>query len=213
MYCIVSMLNWWLKKSFLTRWRYVTDVVLPLITKRCSMEKEEGVEELMESIIWTFGGIIWFSKVLFGSLGKESDLDKIIWFSCEIIWFSKISFGSFVQLSSNQESIIGIFRTNSVKWEREKEEGGVVPVRLSSSSRYGGGGWWYPPLITLDISCHVNNNDNIHFLLQHSAQFLLKMIFRCAPGWSCSPSSLLLAQPLLRQQHQIYPGGWKHRGR
>ena len=84
------MLNWWLKISFLTRWRYVTDVVLPLITKRCSMEKEEGVEELMESIIWTFGGIIWFSKVLFGSSEKESDVEKFIWFFCEIIWFSKI---------------------------------------------------------------------------------------------------------------------------
>ena len=34
-----------------TRWRYVTDVVLPLITKRCSMKKEEGDEELMESIL------------------------------------------------------------------------------------------------------------------------------------------------------------------
>jgi len=55
------------------KWRYVTDVVLPLITKRCSVNKEEGDEELMESII-------------------------------------------------------GIFRTNSVKWEREKEEGGLIPV-------------------------------------------------------------------------------------
>ena len=31
-------------------------------------------------------------------------------------------------LTLNQESIIGIFRTNSVKWEREKEEGGLIPV-------------------------------------------------------------------------------------
>ena len=26
------------------------------------------------------------------------------------------------------ERIVGIFRTNSVKWEREREEGGVMPV-------------------------------------------------------------------------------------
>ena len=75
--------------KLLNRWRYVTDVVLPLITKRCSMKKEEGDEELMESIFWIF-------LKLFGT--------------------------------SNQESIIGIFRTNSVKWEREKEEGGLIPV-------------------------------------------------------------------------------------
>ena len=66
-------------------------MVLPLITKRCSVNKEEGDEELMESIL----------------------LDK------KPRWNN---------LAPNQESIIGIFRTNSVKWEREKEEGGLIPV-------------------------------------------------------------------------------------
>ena len=47
----------------------MTDVVLPLITKRCSMKKEEGVEELMESIIFIF----WF-----GFDNMSSQIRKLI---------------------------------------------------------------------------------------------------------------------------------------
>ena len=52
--------------------------------------------------------------------------------------FFLIFWASWNNLGSNQESIIGIFRTNSVKWEREKEEGGLIPVSFSSSSICGG---------------------------------------------------------------------------
>ena len=45
-------------------------------------------------------------------------------YSLDLFWVNYIV--------SNQESIIGIFQTNSVKWEREKEEGGLIPVSFSS---------------------------------------------------------------------------------
>ena len=44
-------------------------------------------------------------------------------YSLDLFWVNYIV--------SNQESIILIFRTNSVKWEREKEEGGLIPVSFS----------------------------------------------------------------------------------
>ena len=63
----------------------MTDVVLPLITKRCSMKKEEGDEELMESILldlfgqkfWP-GGIIWsqLRRVSLGSFGPTLSSGK-----------------------------------------------------------------------------------------------------------------------------------------
>ena len=59
----------------------MTDVVLPLITKRCSMKKEEGDEELMESILFLSfepGGIIWaqIRKVSLGSFGPTLSSGK-----------------------------------------------------------------------------------------------------------------------------------------
>ena len=40
----------------------MTDVVLPLITKRCSMKKVEGDEALMESILLIFFGRLYRRK-------------------------------------------------------------------------------------------------------------------------------------------------------
>ena len=58
----------------------MTDVVLPLITKRCSMSKEEGDEELMESILLDKnpGGIIspQIRKVSLGSFGPTLSSGK-----------------------------------------------------------------------------------------------------------------------------------------
>ena len=61
----------------------MTDVVLPLITKRCSMKKEEGVEELMESIL-----LIFWSNLILSRL--KSGEHHSIYKSILLIFFGRI---------------------------------------------------------------------------------------------------------------------------
>jgi hypothetical protein len=110
------------------KWRYVTEMVLPLITERCGATwAREGEDDsqanlklhIKQSIPEQFSPVqYWRDPIPDLDLDLEEPSNNA----------TKSQQAAASEGKELMERIIGIFRTNSVKWERERAGGGVEPV-------------------------------------------------------------------------------------